>query len=62
MKTVLASLKAHTNSKKILLVSLVDFFLFTFIAGFQNNFHYHRQVTEQLLETLAAMRKPEQAL
>jgi hypothetical protein len=41
------------------LLSLVDFFQCTFIAGFRNNFQDHRRVTEQLLETQAAIRKPE---
>jgi hypothetical protein len=67
MKFLLASLKTLTisNSKNCFgfpLLSLVDFFLCTFIAGFQNNFQNHRRITEQLLETQAAIRKPEQAL
>jgi hypothetical protein len=44
------------------LLSLVNFFQCTFIAGFRNNFQDHRRVTEQLLETQAAIRKPEPAL
>jgi hypothetical protein len=44
------------------LLSLVDFFQCTFIAGFRNNFQDQRRVTEQLLETQAALRKPEHAL
>jgi hypothetical protein len=67
MKFLLASLKTltGTNSKNCSgfpLLSFVDFFLCTFIAGFRNNFQGHRRVTEQLLETQAAIRKPEQAL
>jgi hypothetical protein len=37
------------------LLSFADFFQCTFIAGFQNNFQDHRRVTEQLLETQAAI-------
>ncbi len=32
------------------------------IVGFRNNFQGHRRVTEPLLETQAAIRKPEQVL
>ncbi len=39
-----------------------QYFQCTFIAGFRNNFQDHRRVTEQLLETQAAIRKPELAL
>jgi hypothetical protein len=31
------------------------------MAGFQNNFEDHRRLAEQLLESQAAIRKPEQA-
>jgi hypothetical protein len=44
------------------LLSLVDFFLCTFITDFRNNFPDHRRVTKQILETQAAVRKQEQAL
>jgi hypothetical protein len=73
MKFLLASLKTLPDYEKIVpkaasnfcsgfpLLSLVNFFQCTFIAGFRNNFQDHRRVTEQLLETQAAIRKPEQA-
>jgi hypothetical protein len=71
MKYLLASLKTFTNSKKCS-VSRIKFLFWlsfpligvhcTFIAGFRNNFQDHSRVTEQLLETQAAIRKPEQAL
>jgi hypothetical protein len=75
MKFLLASLKKLPDSEKIVpkvasnfcsgipLLSLVNFFQCTFIAGFRNNFQDHSPVMEQLLETQeAAIRKPEQAL
>jgi hypothetical protein len=34
----------------------------TFMAGFRNNFQDHRRVSEQLLETQAAIRKPRNKL
>jgi hypothetical protein len=74
MEFLFASLKTLTDSEncsesriKFLfpgfpLPSLVNFFQCTFIAGFRNNFQDHRRVTEQLLETQAAIRKPEKTL
>jgi hypothetical protein len=72
MKLFLASMKTLTNSKNCseshikflfrLSFALADFFQCTCIAGFRNNFQDHMRVMEQLLETLAAIRKPEQAL
>ncbi len=69
MKFFITSLKALTNSKncsvsRIKLLLRFSFALigrfFTVIAGFRNNFQDHRQGSEQLLETQAAIRKPEQ--
>jgi hypothetical protein len=71
IKFLLASLKTLKNSKKCSVSRSVPAFLCshwsnfspcTFIASFRNNFEDHRRVTEQLLETQAAIRKPEQAL
>ncbi len=58
--------KPHQTSVPVffaLIESLLDIFQrSTFIAVFQNNFQNHRRVTEQLSETQAAFRKPEQTL
>ncbi len=73
MKFLLASFKTLTDSEncsesriKFLsdfpLLSLVNFVQCTFIASFRNNFQDHRRVTEQLLETQAVIRKPEQGI
>jgi hypothetical protein len=73
MKFLLASLKTLTNStncsesriKLLLRLSfalICRFFQCTFIACFRNNFQEDGRVKEQLLETQAAIRKPEQAL
>jgi hypothetical protein len=65
MKFLLASLKTLANYKSCSgfpLLSLVNFFLCRFPAGFQNNIQNNRQVWEQLLKAQAAIRKPEQAL
>ncbi len=40
-------------------ILLVDFFQCTFTAGCRNNFQDYRQVSEKLLETQAAIRRPE---
>ncbi len=71
IKFLLTSLKTFTNSKNCS-VSRIKFLFWrffslngvhcTFIASFRNNFQDHRRVTVQLLETQAAIRKPEQAL
>jgi hypothetical protein len=46
-----------------LLLSLVDFFqVYTFIAGFRENFQHKWRVTDNFLETQVAIRQPEQAL
>jgi hypothetical protein len=74
MKILLASLKTLPDSEEIVpkavsnfcsgfpLLSLVNFFQCTFIAGFRNNFQDRSRVMKQLLETQEAIRKPEQAL
>ncbi len=62
MMFLIDSLKKLTNFYSgIPLNSLVDFLQCTFLAGFQNN-QDHRRVTEQLSETQAVIRKPEQDL
>jgi hypothetical protein len=43
-------------------LTFVDFLQCTFMAGFRNSFQSHRRLSEQLLESQAAIRKPEQAL
>ncbi len=73
MKFLLVSLKTLTNSKNrsesrikflfwLSLALIGRFFQCTFIAGFRNNFQDHRRVTEQLLDTHTAIRKPVKAL
>ena len=58
----------NTNSKScsesrisFALLSLVNFFWCTFIAGFRNNFQNHRRVSEQLLKAQAVIREPEKS-
>jgi hypothetical protein len=67
MKFLIASLKTF-NSSKILkflfwlsFAHIGPFFQRTFIAGFWDNLQDPRWVSEQLLQTQAAIRKPEQA-
>ncbi len=69
MKFFIASLKTLTNSKncsvsRIKLLPRFSFALigrfYTVMAGFRNNSQDHSQVSEQLLETQAAIRKPEE--
>ncbi len=65
MKFLIAPLKTLTNTKNCSdfpLLSLGDYFQFTFTYWFRNNFQDHRQVSEQLLTTQAAIRNPKQAL
>jgi hypothetical protein len=69
MKFMLASLKKHLLILKVVpkaaynfrsgfpLLSLVNFFLCTFIAGFRNNFQNDRRVSEHLLKAQAAYPK-----
>ncbi len=73
MEFLLASLKTLTNSKnwsesriKFLFwpsfVFIGQLFSVYIHSSFLTNFQDHRRVTEQLLETQVAIRKPEQAL
>jgi hypothetical protein len=73
MKFLIASLKTLTNSTnfsesrikflfRLSFALIVDFSQCTILAGFRNNFQDQGRVTEQPLETQAAIRKPEQAL
>jgi hypothetical protein len=67
---LLASMLTLTNSKIFLKasskfcagfpsLSLVDILLCTFMADFRNNFQDHWRLSEQLLESQAAIRKLE---
>jgi hypothetical protein len=42
-------------------LSPIDFLQCTFMDDFQNNFQNHRRLSEQLLESQAALGKPEHA-
>jgi hypothetical protein len=70
IKFLHASLKTLTNSKTCSEISVLAFIALigqfspvysTFMASFRNNFQDQRRLSEQLLESQAAIGKPEEA-